>query len=125
MKKTGAMLIFIASVGFILIAVIFSAFIDSTRKSRTPDSRARATQSNNTLDFLGVVDSYDANANLLIVSNLQFADTKGKPLGTFNVIPPVKFNPDSFPSGTKVKIAATPASFQIAAHQLTAKEIKK
>ncbi|OGG01888.1 hypothetical protein A2Z33_01420 [Candidatus Gottesmanbacteria bacterium RBG_16_52_11] len=125
MKKGTAMLLFMASVGFILIAIVFSAIIDSTRKSPIPDNRARATQTSSTLEFLGSSGGFDESLNALIVSDLQFADTKGKPLGTFNVIVPGKFNPGSFPAGTSVRITAIPSTFKIAEHVLTAKEIRR
>jgi hypothetical protein len=124
-NKSNTLLLFIASVGLILIAIVFTSVIDKSRNSATrPDTRAKASKSGSMM-FFGVMNSFDAGSNSLIVDSLMFEDSNNKSLGQWTVTAPNKFNPTAFPVGTKIKISANPVTFQVSTKTLTANEIEK
>jgi hypothetical protein len=74
--------------------------------------------------FAGVAGEYNAANNILTVNQLMFDDSDGKTLGDgWQVTVPVSFSPNKITSGTKIRITASPATFLIATHTLTATEI--
>lgn len=124
MNKNGAILLFMGSIGFIIIAIVFSAIIDRPSQSNSQDIRARAA-TEGYMEFLGVAGAYDPATNILVVNNLKFADTQGADLGTWNVTPPGGFNAANFPTGSNIKISGISASFQVEGHTLEARSIDK
>lgn len=124
-NKSNTLLLFIASVGLILIAIVFSSVIDKSKNGDSrPDTRARASKAAS-MNFLGTVKSFDPATNILTVDNLMFEDSNNKSLGLWTVTIPKNFNSASFPDGTKIKIAANPVTFQVSSKTLTALEISR
>lgn len=124
MNKTGTLFLFIGSVILIFVAIIFTAVIDRSKQSGGSDTRARAGRTGDMV-LIGQIENYDEAKNVLYVGNMQFADTEGKSLGTWEVIVPSDFNSARFPAGTKVRITASPATFQIGTKTVTAQAIAK
>lgn len=127
MKRGGSILLFAASVGFILIAIVFSFVIDSAKTKNQTDYRAQAT-STGSMNFTAVVESADPDTDSMIVNNLRFADTQGESLGTWTVDLSDRksnINLSDFQSGTKVRITGKSVTFQVTTHTLSATEIKK
>jgi hypothetical protein len=120
-SRSGTLLLFVGSVVLIIVAIVFTAVIDRSKKN---DSRSRAATAS-TIILTGLVENYDPQANILIVGNVKFADTNGKTLGTWQVTPPSQFNEVKFPSGSKVKITTSPATFQIESKTVVATEITR
>ncbi|OGG09937.1 hypothetical protein A2154_02505 [Candidatus Gottesmanbacteria bacterium RBG_16_43_7] len=124
MKKGGSLLLFSASVGFILVAVLFSFVIDKSKNSAQTDLRTKAV-TRGIINFYATVDSYDDEVNTLIVRDLKFADTQGESLGVWEINAPPDFSPTRYPAGTPVIIEGKAASFQVSSHTLTAATVNK
>lgn len=123
MDKTKGLLLMIASVGLILVAIVFTTLMDKSNNKPT-DVRARASKSGS-MTFTAVVTGFDDTKNVLLVENMKFADTEGKTLGSWEITPPGKFDVRLKAAGTRVRIAAVASSFQIATKTLIAGEIEK
>ncbi len=125
MNKSNALLLFVASVGLIVVAILFTSIIAKTRDTTVrQDTRAKASAQSMTV-FYGKVHSYESTTGTLIVDNLMFDDSNGKPLGTWNVHVPSNFDASKFPAGSEIRIGANPETFNITENTLTAKEIAK
>jgi hypothetical protein len=124
-NKSNTLLIFIGSVGLILIAIVFTSVIDKTKNdSKRTDTRARAGKSGSMV-FRGTAGTYDSGTNILTVDRLMFEDSQDKSLGVWSVSTPASFNPAKITPGTRIRITASPVTFQISAKTLTATEIEK
>jgi hypothetical protein len=125
MSKTNTLLIFVGSVGFILVAIIFTSILTATRSSSSrQDTRTRASEDSETV-FYGTAGGYDEASNILTVEGLMFSDSDGKTLGTWKITAPPSFSALNFPPGTNLKISGSPASFNISQSTLTAVKIEK
>ena len=123
MKKGSSLVLFAASIAVILLAVVFTALINTTRqKSPQGDTRARASEVSSMV-FRGNFTEYDSETGTLTVTNLRFDDSK-ESLGTWTITPPKSFNPARVRTGSSLRIVANPVTFQVATKTLTATEIK-
>jgi hypothetical protein len=124
-NKKSNLYIFLGSVAFIIAAIVMTSVI-SFNKSDTKNTDVRARASGSSVMVLkGTILEYDETNSLAVVDNMTFEDSTEKTLGTWKVTYPPTFNPASFPAGSKVKITAKPALFQISTKTLTATEITR
>ena len=126
-KKNSSLLYFLASVGLVVVAIIFTAVVDRVRSPQSAaDIRARAGQSR-ALKFTAVVSEVDEAEGTLTVDNLRFADQGRsatiKTLGTWKVTPPARFRLTSVAPGSRVTLSVNPTTFQATTHSFTATEI--
>lgn len=126
-RKSNTFLYFVASVGLVIVAIIFTTLVDKVKSPETSeDIRARATNSS-ALKFTATVSSIDEVEGTLTVDNLQFADkgrsTTIKTLGSWKVTPPRNFRLSAVASGSRIMLSVIPTTFQTASHTFTASEI--
>lgn len=126
-KSDHSFYYFLASVGLVLITVIFTTVVDRTQSNQGgTDIRARAADPS-VLKFTATVSAVDNTERTLTVENLRFAnkETGGIPeaLGTWKVFPPRGFILSSVKPGSKVTLSVNPKTFQITSHTLTSTAI--
>lgn len=126
-KKNSSLLYFLASVGLVIIAIVFTAVVDRVRSpAPSTDIRARAGKSL-ALKFTAVVSEVNEVEGILTVDNLRFAGQERgaatKTLGTWKVTPPPRFRLSSVAPGSRITLAVNPTTFQTTTHSFTATEI--
>lgn len=126
-KSNNSLLYFLASVGLVLITIVFTTIVDRTSSTQNgTDIRARAAASA-TLKFTATVSAVDSAQGTLTVDNLRFTNKTqgdiGKTLGTWKIIPPRGFILSSVKPGSKVTLSVNPKTFQITSHTLTSTAI--
>lgn len=123
-KVPKSLLYFIASIGFIVVAIIMSFIIEKTKSSGT-GTRARAGVTN-TLKVNGTVTSVDNG--VLTVDNVFFADdSRSGPAvnyGTWEVTPPPGYNAASSGPGTTIAITIEAKTFDISSRKVKATKIQ-
>lgn len=124
-SKANSLLMFIGSVGLILIAIVFTSALEKSKSGNASDSTQVNAAKNDLMQFFGVVNAYDQKSKSLMVDDLMFEDSSGKSLGLWTVSVPNSFNFSKFQVGTKIRISASPATFQVSSKTLTANEIVK
>jgi anti-sigma-K factor RskA len=125
MDKKSNILLFGGSIGLIIAAIVVTSLIDFSRSNKKTTVPVRASKTVSSMQFTGVVASFDQQTQTLIVDDLRFADSDEKSLGTWNITPPASFNSAVYGQGAKIRITANPVTFQIATKTLSAYEIEK
>lgn len=122
--KGNSMLYFVGSVLLIIVAIVFTAILDSTRGSEpSGDIRARAGNLS-TVNMSGTISSADETQGVLVVDNLQFKRGTKKNLGTWTVTPPASYTLSRAVPGKKITLAVDPTTFIAMTHTLTATSLK-
>lgn len=112
-----------ASLALIVVAIVFSAFLNQRQSSGTPaDIRARATAPG-MVKVTGIVSEIDENQGTLVVDNLAFEDST-KNLGSWTVTPPLSFSLSNAYPGVKLLITVDPPTMLAQSKTFTALEIK-
>ncbi len=119
-KKDNTFLYIISTVTFIFLGIILTTVINKT-KSNDIGVRASATAG---IEATAVVSSVDSETNAIKVDELMFANSSTS-LGSWTITPPSSFLFSSIIAGNKIKLKIDPTQFNIQAHTLAAKEIKK
>ena len=120
-KKDNSFLYIISTITFILLGIILTSVIDQTKAK---DVRARASAISG-VNATAVVAEIRQDAGTLVVTQLAFASSPERTMGSWIVTPPSAFKLSSVAVGNTIRLIINPASLAIAEHSFTAKEIKK
>lgn len=128
-KKPNGLLYIIAAVGLIIIGIVTTAIINAvknTNQSAGTDIRARAGVTN-TLKLNGTISEVVDIEGMIIVANVQFADTSrsggAKDYGTWKVIVPTNFNLASATIGAPISFIIDAKSFNVTTKSVIASQI--
>lgn len=119
-KKDNSFLYLISTLAFIIVGIVLTSIINTTRTSTDIRSRASATSG---IDATAIVN--EINDDTILVDQLVFVSSPQKNMGSWIITPPASAKLETLTIGTKVKIIIDPATLKIEDHTLTAKEIKK
>lgn len=112
-----------ASLALIIVAIVFSGFLNSRESAKTSsaDTRARAG-SPGLVKVEAIVSEIHETEGTIVVDNLHFVDGT-KNLGTWTVTTPPRLNLFALTSGTRILITVDPPTMIAQKRTLTAKEI--
>lgn len=110
-----------ASLALIIVAIVFSAFLNQ-RQSSNADIRARATTAG-LVKVTGIVAEVNENDGTIMVDNVAFEDST-KNLGSWTVTPPTSFSLSSAYPGAKLLLTVDPPTMLAQLKTFTALEIK-
>ncbi|MEK7060868.1 MAG: hypothetical protein AAB937_01390 [Patescibacteria group bacterium] len=128
-KKPNSLIYIVAAVGLIIVGIVTTAIINAvknTNQSGGTDIRARAAVTN-TLKLTGIVSEVIDLEGMLIVSNVQFADTSrsgtAKDYGTWKVFVPTNFALITATVGSTVTFNIDAKSFNVTTKSVVASQI--
>lgn len=128
-KKPNSLLYIVAAVGLIVIGIVTTAIINAvknTNQSGGTDIRARAAVTN-TLKLTGTVSEVVDLEGMIIVSNVQFADTSrsgtAKDYGSWKVFVPTTFALSSATVGSPVTFSIDAKSFNVTTKSVVASQV--
>ena len=119
----------LSAVGLIIIGIVTTAIINAvknTNQSASGDIRARAAVTN-TLKLTGTVSEVIDIEGMIIVSNVQFADTSrsgtAKNYGTWKVLAPSNFPLTSAVVDSPITFSIDAKSFNVSTKSVVASQI--
>jgi len=121
-KKDNSFLYLISTIGFIVVGIILTGIINTTKSST--DIRSRASKASG-IEATAIISQVDSTKNVVTVDQLIFTSSPQKNMGSWTVTPPPSATLDALTVGAKFKIIIDPITLDIKNHTLTAKEIKK
>lgn len=128
-KKPNGLIYIISAVGLIVIGIVTVSIINAvknTNQSGGTDIRARAAVTN-TLKLTGTVSEVVDVEGMIIVSNVQFADTSrsgaAKDYGTWKVIAPTNFAMGTATVGSPITFTIDAKSFNVSSKSVSASVI--
>ncbi|MEK7577661.1 MAG: hypothetical protein AAB492_03555 [Patescibacteria group bacterium] len=128
-KKPNSLIYLISAFGLIVVGIITVAIINAvknTNQSGGTDIRARAAVTN-TLKLTGIVSEVVDVEGMIIVSNVQFADTSrsgaAKDYGTWKVLTPTNFVMSTAVVGSPISFTIDAKSFNVTSKSVSASVI--
>lgn len=128
-SKSKGLIYILSAVGLIIVGIVTTAIINAvknTNQSSSGDIRARAAVTN-TLKLTGTVSEIVDLEGMIIVSNVQFADTSrsgtAKNYGTWKVFVPSNFSLATAVVDAPVTFTIDAKSFNVSTKSVVASQI--
>jgi hypothetical protein len=122
-KKSRALVYIGSSLALIIVAIVFSSFLNQREPAETPSSDIRArANAPGLVKVTGLVNEVNEGEGTIVVENLAFEDST-KSLGTWTVTAPISFSLSTAFPGAKLIITVDPPTMMAQSRTLTATEI--
>lgn len=122
-KKSRTLVYVGSSLALIIVAIVFSSFLNRREPAETSSSDIRArANAPGLIKVTGLVNEVNETEGTILVENLAFEDAT-KSLGTWTVTAPISFSVSSAFPGAKLVITVDPPTMMAQSRTLTATEI--
>jgi hypothetical protein len=121
-KKDNTFLYIGSTIAFVLLGVILTSVINSTKPTTNTLVKASATAG---VSAIGVVSEVNQDKGTITIDQLAYASSPTRKMGSWVVTPPSTFKLNSVIVGNSVALTIDPVTFSIPNHTFTAKDIKK